>query len=1244
MPDQLKSVSLLGKNRLAILLRGFVKANLIHHLAHTGGAVTLMRIGRDYRPPQDWLPKNPRNLSNAVVMGLERLCSVSTPELRADDEGFALLQNAVREDSGALWAWIGLGLNYLRVWTPGSFDKSLECFESAVRLEPEWAWGYLLRGEAKRSLLDYQGALADYDRALALEPKLAWAVAFKARVLFQSRTDARDLKVMELAVKLAPKEGWMRAWRAESFRRLGRLRAAGKEFALALRLDPLYDQAYTWRAKMLLAQGRAKQAVASLERGIALCPAFEKAYRPLVKARRALGDAAGALKALDRAVALNHRNNWLGNWRVEGAPMDAAAGGALAELDEFLRRKPGHARALAWRGETLTQVGRLQDGLRDLESALRISPDDAWALAWKGECLLKLGRGDEALGALDRAVSLDASYGRALIWRARLRALGKDWSGALADFEAAAAARRVEYSWLDAWRGQALLELGRNEEALKALDCAVLLDSNSLLFHGWRAKARARTGDPVGGRNDLLRAAGVGADGFPWPELARAEEARHAGRQAQACETLGPVIRRFGADQPWLYLMRYRCRREGGLPGAARDVDLAFRKDPSVDWLFGLSSLPEGLPAQASLLVDESFARRPECSAVFAYRGQLALANGRKGEGLADLEHAVALERAGWILAWLGEAKRQAGRLEEAIRDLGEAARLDPRYDNAYAWRGTALLQRGDAAAALEDLNRAVTRRPTARALLDRSRAKRRLGDFAGALDDLHRAVKLNSETGWEKPGPEGARRAMQELEAAARAQPRQAWFAAWRGNVLLANGRTEDALEVLNAALKRDKKMAWAYAWRSEALLLLGRPEEAAADAARAVGLDRKYARAHAAAAQAALALGNPRDAAASAHRAIKLDPYSARLHVLKAEAALAAGMKARARAGLERALALCPGYPQAESALRELDGEQKAGSLEFFVNYACNAKCPFCFNPPDASPELERGLSFSELARRMYSGYAQGYRAIKFIGGEVTIREDLPKMLALARRIGFGSIQITTNGIRLADPAYARKLVALGADSFRFSIHGHTPELHDRLVAVPGALEKIRAAVANLKPLGVKLGINYVLNRINYEGLPETLEFFAGELGIEDVIVYFLRYQGFGALPQNKELLKLTMTEAVPFVREAYKRLEARGAKTFPTLIHFPPCALPELQEHMLDWTIDPEGAGAGNTERDRVTLPDGSAGLIHEITNSGKRQIAACARCSLKDRCLGVETNYVELFGEAEFKPITGIEAVR
>ena len=1261
MPHQL---TLFGPSRGAILRRGAVKANLIHHLAHAGGPSVLRRLGGDFVPPRDWLPSSGRKVSVKLARAFDAALAVPTGALRRDHPALRALDAFAAE--GEFWARVGLAFNLLRVWDGGgAFRESLTHADAALALEPGWAWGWLLRGEIKRSLIDYAGGADDLRRAAALDPGWSWAHGFLARAVFQGGTDASGLVPMDEAIRLAPRDGFLRCWRGEAYRRLGRFDEAARDFEEGLRLDPSYDQGYGWRARLLDAQGRHDEAAASLRRGIAICPLFEKARRQLVRSLRGAGRTAEALRELDRAVALNHRNDWLGVWRAEGQPDGSSARQALAELDAHLARRPRDARALAWKGETLAQIGRLPEALAVLDQALRLRPRDGWARAWRGEALLRLGRTAEARADLDRAVRLDPAYGRAWAWRGRARLLAGDAAGAEMDLTRALSERRVEYAWLSAWRGEARLRLGRAAEARADLDDAVALDPGQGLFRALRAKVLAALGDAAAAAVDLDAArsrpgpapepsAPVRWGELPWRTVLAAEDLRRAGRPARALKILEPAIKRHGAAASWLHLLRYRMKLEAGLPGALRDADRAFRLDASCGWLAGLGDPPSGTPLQARLMRDSwrGFTDEAASAPLHAYRGQDLLRSGDAVGGLRALERAAGLQPAGWILAWLGEALRAAGRREEALAALDRALKLDPRYDNAWAWRGTLKLAAGDAAGALSDLERALALRLTARAEHDRARALRALGRVPESLDALERAARLNAELGWGGPKPEAAAPALVEIRALDASMDSR--LTEWEAETLLRLGRPAEALAALE-----DASSAWGLAWRGEARLALeGLTEKAARDIADAVRRDPRWAKARALAAEAAFRAGDRAKALAHAAAAAKLNPYSARLRLLRAKAALWAGRRAEAAKELDEALRLVPGHAEAArlreamrarsapvvtSLLEDVSlGNAEPKSLEFFVNYACNAKCPFCFNPPDATPELDRGLPLPELARRLLLGWREGYRAVKFIGGEVTVRDDLPQILGLARKIGYRSIQVTTNGIRMADPAYTRTLVRLGVDRVRFSIHGHTPELHDALVAVPGALAKIERAAKTLKALGVAVGVNYVLNKVNAAAFPDTLEWLYGTFGSDDVIVYFIRYQGFGALPANKELLKLTFSQAVGPVREGFARLRARSVKRFPQLIHFAPCVAPELAPYMLDWTKDPAGSGQGNTPEDRVTLPDGSGGLILEITNSGKRPVSACAACALKDRCLGIEENYANEFGEAEFLPVLREEA--
>ncbi|HEX4046960.1 MAG TPA: tetratricopeptide repeat protein, partial [Elusimicrobiota bacterium] len=871
MPHQL---TLLGPSRGAVLRRGAVKANLIHHLAHAGGPAVLRRLGRGFVPPRDWVPSSGRTAPAGLADAFDAALAAPTggltrahPALRALDAWAA---------KGEFWAHVALAFNLLRVWEGDApFRESLAHADAALALEPGWAWGFLLRGEIKRSLIDYAGGAEDLSRAIALDPEWAWAHGFLARALFQGGTDAAGLVPMDEAVRLAPREGFLLCWRAEAYRRLGRPADAARDFDAGLRLDPSYDQGWGWRARLLDAQGRHGEAAASLRRGIALCPLFEKARRQLVRSLRGAGRTAQALAELDRAAALNHRNDWLGVWRAEGQPDGASARQALAELDAHLARRPRDARALAWKGETLAQAGRLPQALAALDAALKRAPRDAWALAWRGEALLRLGRMAEARADLDRAVRLDPDYGRAWAWRGRARLLAGDAAGAEADLTRALAARRVEYAWISAWRGEARLALGRPDAALEDLDAAIALDPGQGYFAAQRARARSARGDAAGARADLDAArarpgrvpepaAAVLWPDLPWRTLLAAEDERRAGRPARALKLLNPLVAARGAKAPWLHLLRYRVKREAGVRGALRDADRAFRLDPCSGWLAGLGEAPAGAPLQARLLADSwrGFSDDTSSAPLHAYRGQDLLRRGDAAAGLRELERAAGLEPAGWILAWLGEALRGAGRVPQARAALDRALTLDARYDSAWAWRGTLKLAQGDAAGAAADLERALALRPTARAWHDLARARRALGRVPESLDALERAVRLNAELGWGGPRPDAAEAALAEIRAlrSADGDPR---LADWEGETLLRLGRPAETLAVLKGAAS-----AWALAWRGEARLALeGLTAAAARDVADAARRDPRWAKARALAAETSFRAGDrPRTAAHAA------------------------------------------------------------------------------------------------------------------------------------------------------------------------------------------------------------------------------------------------------------------------------------------------------------------------------------------------------------------------------------------
>lgn len=114
--------------------------------------------------------------------------------------------------------------------------------------------------------------------------------------------------------------------------------------------------------------------------------------------------------------------------------------------------------------------------------------------------------------------------------------------------------------------------------------------------------------------------------------------------------------------------------------------------------------------------------------------------------------------------------------------------------------------------------------------------------------------------------------------------------------------------------------------------------------------------------------------------------------------------------------------------------------------VTQRCNIKCPICFaSAADdcTDPSLDDIDSWLQLL------LAHGSKVnIQLSGGEPTVRDDLPEIVALARSRGFDFVQLNTNGIRLAKEAgYAQRLADAGLDCVFLQFDGVSDKVYRRI-----------------------------------------------------------------------------------------------------------------------------------------------------------------------------------------------------
>ncbi|MCX5796720.1 MAG: radical SAM protein [Elusimicrobia bacterium] len=135
------------------------------------------------------------------------------------------------------------------------------------------------------------------------------------------------------------------------------------------------------------------------------------------------------------------------------------------------------------------------------------------------------------------------------------------------------------------------------------------------------------------------------------------------------------------------------------------------------------------------------------------------------------------------------------------------------------------------------------------------------------------------------------------------------------------------------------------------------------------------------------------------------------------------------------------------------------------------CNQACRFCSNP-----ENQRELSLTQ-AKRLVRGFRErGYDGVILTGGEPTLYEPLPELIAYARKQGI-HCRLITNGQRTADPAYLDRLLRAGLDHVHVTVNSHRRAVQGFLTGNPDSLANILRTLVLLRGRGATADINQTI-----------------------------------------------------------------------------------------------------------------------------------------------------------------------
>ena len=318
---------------------------------------------------------------------------------------------------------------------------------------------------------------------------------------------------------------------------------------------------------------------------------------------------------------------------------------------------------------------------------------------------------------------------------------------------------------------------------------------------------------------------------------------------------------------------------------------------------------------------------------------------------------------------------------------------------------------------------------------------------------------------------------------------------------------------------------------------------------------------------------------------------------------------------------------------------------NLELNLGKVCNNRCILCLDAR-APRESRRWVPLERAAGELERGRVDGADSVGLLGGEPTAHPAILEIVALARDLGYTRIAISTNAVKLADRGFAEEIVRAGATRFSVSIHGHTPELEDRISGREGNFQRKLAAIRNLVRLrddGMvphNVSLNPVLTAPLVGAVPELAAAFS-RLGIRDVRYNFVRTD---SCPD----LALELTPTLLDVTAEITRTVVLNTHHLHMDLSFgdlPFCAYP--WEILSNRRLAVDVVGEARDLDTHVAVFAAPLDVDRDASRfrwSDRKRDALkiqpddpCDRCRLRGPCEGVWRSYVETCGTAGLSPI-------
>jgi len=214
-----------------------------------------------------------------------------------------------------------------------------------------------------------------------------------------------------------------------------------------------------------------------------------------------------------------------------------------------------------------------------------------------------------------------------------------------------------------------------------------------------------------------------------------------------------------------------------------------------------------------------------------------------------------------------------------------------------------------------------------------------------------------------------------------------------------------------------------------------------------------------------------------------------------------------------------------------------KNAVNIFFHILTQCNLKCKHCYINREQHGEQKLSIETIKAWLEVFARKNKTANVI-FLGGEPTMHPDLPAAVKSAKKIGYSSITVDTNGYLFND--ILSKVAPDEIDYFSFSLDGATRKTND-MIRGHESYDKCIAGIRKAVQAGFSTSLIYTVSTLNIHEL-DKIPLLLKDLRVNRFFIQVIGLRG-ESVKTGQEKLQVSRSQWLKIVPDVAQKIAGLG-----------------------------------------------------------------------------------------------------